>query len=1076
MKLRLQLVTIFMVTFSWAQSIFENSITGTNPSTSNPYIIGQSLDANITVSGISRGSGINPASANNRYSANNWNVSSFDNSKYFEFTLTPNTGYQINFSTFEYTGQASSTGASNFAFRSSIDGYTSNIGTPTNSGVTIDLLTGIYQNITTPITFRFYGWGASSSGGTFSINDFVFNGSVVSSCTPPTIAIAPSSGPEGTEVTITSSSGSLSGSSVFFGAISATIVSNTGTVMVVEVPSGATSGNITITDSQPCVATVGFTVLKEVGMCSGLSELIMTEVYDNNGGSLGYIEVYNGTGSTIDLTNYFIRRYGDNTEFIANNFTDFFFSPSITTIPDGGVIYGRISNDANIASPNFDFSNSSGINGDDILHLYNGTTLIDVYIVPSNTVGYTALRNVNTVGPNSVSNPSDWTHTNTETTANLGIFNYLGASNLPTVDTNPIDVFSCETTASFTVSATAASLGTLTYQWYYNDGIATGWTSVNSSSFSGVTTTGYSSTILNLVGSLALLDGYQFYCEVVQDGTCSVISDAAQLKVIETTWDGFAWSNGLPDISKLAMINGNYDTAINGNFECCSLVVNSTFTLNIQASTFVLIQNDLTVKGVLNVLDDGSLIQVDDLGVNMGAISYERITSGNALDYVYWSSPVENYTTPSSGYVFSWSPTMVNSNGGIGNWTYSLGVTMQSGVGYIMRDVFSKTFDNGVARNGVISTPIQRGSYTGPDYAGVNGMVITNLDDNLNLLGNPYPSSINAIDFLTANTNIEGAVRIWTHGISPSSAIQNPFYGSFQSNYSINDYLIYNSTGSSKGPGTFNGFIAGGQGFFTIMNDGVASSQSVVFNNSMRDKAYDNGQFYRGISSNGFTDDKHRIWLNLNNAINQSAKTLVGYVNGATIDYDRMYDAVALESTESTIYSLVDNKKMSIQGRYPFSEKDKVPLGVKITKVGVNSIGVFAVDGIFDQQNIYLEDLYLNKIHDLKTTAYSFDSQVGTFNDRFVLRFKDIGLSTDEFVINEDEIQINTDQFIEIKSLSNKNIKSVVVYDVLARKVFDKENISNNSFVISNLNKNNTTLIVKIKLDNNLVVSKKIIF
>ena len=913
-----------------------------------------------------------------------------------------------------------------------------------------------------------------TSGAQIKIDDISWT--AYNACTPPTIAIAPSSGPIGTEVTITASSGSLSGASVFFGAINATVVSNTGTVMVVEVPSGAATGDITITDSQPCDTTVGFTLLKKNGTCSGLSELIMTEVYDNDGGSLGYIEVYNGTGSSIDLTNYFIRRYGDNAEFIANNFTDFFFTPSITTIPNGGVVYGRISNDANIASPDFDFSNSSGINGSDILHLYNGSTLIDVYVVPNNTIGYTALRNVNTAGPNTVSNPSDWTHTNAETTSDLGVFSISSSSNLPTVDTNPIDVFSCETNASFVVNATASGSGILAYQWYYNDGFANGWTNVSNSSFSGVTTTGFSSATLNLVGSLTAFNGYQFYCEVIQDGACSVMSDAAQLKISGTTWNGSVWSNGLPDISKLATINGNYDTTTNGNFECCSLVVNATFTLNIQATTFVLIQNDLTVNGTLNVLNDGSLIQVNDLGVNTGNISYERITSGNALDYVYWSSPVDGYSTPSSGHVFTWSPTIVNSNGGLGNWTYSLGTTMQPGVGYIMRDVFSKTFDNGVARNGIISATIQRGSYTGSNYAGTNGVVITNLDDNLNLLGNPYPSSINAIDFLLANTNIEGAVRIWSHGISPSNAIQNPFYGSYQSNYSINDYIIYNSTGSSTGPGTFGGFIAGGQGFFTIMNDGVASSQNVFFNNSMRDKTYDNGQFYRGISSRISTEDKHRIWLDLNNANNQSAKTLVGYVSGATIGKDRMYDAVTLESTETSIYSIVDNQKMSIQGRFPFSENDVVPLGVKITKEGTNSIGIFAVDGLFNQQNIFLEDLYLNIIHDLKTTAYSFDSPLGVFNDRFILRFKDATLSTNEFVFNENEIQINSDQFIEIKLLSDKNIKSVVIYDILARKIFDKNDINNNSVIISSLNKNNAPLIVKIKLDNNIIISKKIIY
>ena len=35
-----------------AQVVFENPITGANPNTSNPYIIGQSFNSNVSVSGI----------------------------------------------------------------------------------------------------------------------------------------------------------------------------------------------------------------------------------------------------------------------------------------------------------------------------------------------------------------------------------------------------------------------------------------------------------------------------------------------------------------------------------------------------------------------------------------------------------------------------------------------------------------------------------------------------------------------------------------------------------------------------------------------------------------------------------------------------------------------------------------------------------------------------------------------------------------------------------------------------------------------------------------------------------------
>ncbi|MEP7164080.1 MAG: putative Ig domain-containing protein [Ferruginibacter sp.] len=165
-------------------SIFANTITGTNPNTSNPYTIGQTVNANITVSGIGRSAGITGTNANDRYTASGWNVASLDVTKYFEFTLTPNSGYRIDFSSFVYTGQASGTGPTSFAFRSSLDGYTANIGAPTATGTTISLSGGAYQGLTTPVTFRLYGWAASGAAGTFSVNSFIFNGNVF--VAPPT--------------------------------------------------------------------------------------------------------------------------------------------------------------------------------------------------------------------------------------------------------------------------------------------------------------------------------------------------------------------------------------------------------------------------------------------------------------------------------------------------------------------------------------------------------------------------------------------------------------------------------------------------------------------------------------------------------------------------------------------------------------------------------------------------------------------------------------------------------------------------------------------------------------------------
>ncbi len=165
-------------------SIFANPITGTNPGSVNPYTTGQSFNSNITVTGIGAGTGVTNSSANDRFTFSGWNSVALDANDYFTFTLTPNAGYAINFENLAYTSQASGTGPATFAFRSSLDSFGANITAPTNVGGTQSLTATTYDNITSAITFRIYGWGASAAAGTYSINDFIFNGNVV--CIQPT--------------------------------------------------------------------------------------------------------------------------------------------------------------------------------------------------------------------------------------------------------------------------------------------------------------------------------------------------------------------------------------------------------------------------------------------------------------------------------------------------------------------------------------------------------------------------------------------------------------------------------------------------------------------------------------------------------------------------------------------------------------------------------------------------------------------------------------------------------------------------------------------------------------------------
>ncbi len=928
-------------------------------------------------------------------------------------------------------------------------------------------------------------------------NPYTFNitGEAVT-CTPTTSvsSISPTTGPVGTIVTI-NGSGFLTATDVHFGALASSFTIISDSQIQATVPANATTGDVVIYDASCDYSYSNFVVIvSDKSSCepsgTGISELFISEVTDASTGSLSYIQIYNATGATVDMTNYevYIRNNGSATGddipltgTLANGAT-FVLATSAGTqcaVPGG---------DGSLADQN---DVSSGVNNNDCIHLAKLGTVIDTWgycdgsswinALGLGSAGYDFKRNPDaTPLPTTAFDPNDWTIIDFNACSDdYSLINTYEGIKTPPLTSVPNYTYDCSTNSvviSVTGTEAVAGGAGLMYQWFVSAPGDSNWTSLaDGGVYSGTTTSDL--TISDISG----LDGYQYYCQVMEDtATCFVASNAVSIGLgsAATVWNGTTWSNGTPTLSTVAAINGNYDTTANGSFECCSLVVNAGFTLDIQAADYVLIENNLTVNGNLTVHNNGSLVQINDAGVNTGNISYERITTGNTFDYVYWSSPVDGANAP-SGYVYTWATTVANTNGGEGNWVAASGASMAAGVGYIMRDVFSRTF-TGVARNGVITPTIQRGTYQGADYAGINGTTITRFDDNWNLVGNPYPSAISAEDFLLANTNIEGAVRIWTHSTSPSTAISNPFYGTFIANYTPTDYITYNGSGTVSGPAGFNGYIGGGQSFLVNMIDGSTTSGTVTFNNALRSKAYDNSQFYRQANPSGnyvqTGVEKNRIWLDIINSNNVSDRTLVGYISGATEAKDRMYDAVTAVKTSMRLYSIIDEDKMTIQGRrVPFDAKDKVQMGYYAPANGTYSIAIAAVDGLFTgSQDIYLEDTELNVIHDLRQAPYSFYAATGENNTRFVLRYTTNTLSADEFAGNENDITIASAESLTINSNVNV-IKQVTIHNVLGQLLFNKQ-VNTQTLQVDGISKSNQALIVEVILENNERIVRKVIF
>lgn len=551
-----------------------------------------------------------------------------------------------------------------------------------------------------------------------------------------------------------------------------------------------------------------------------------------------------------------------------------------------------------------------------------------------------------------------------------------------------------------------------------------------------------------------------------------------------TTWTTSGWNNGTPTINNKVNINTDYDTAMNGSFDACELNISSGNTLNIAPNTNITAEHgiDISPSASLTIADSGSLVQLDDNAVNTGVITVERNTTPiTKFDFTYWSSPVSGQT------LFNLSPNTLRDkyfsyDTAVQNWKTEMdgASVMAPGLGYIIRSpqpfststpsLFNAIF-TGAPNNGVVTVNI-------PLAAGSTG--------NFALVGNPYPSAVDADAFITQNASkLMGSLYFWTHNAPVANNI-----------YNTNDYAVYTLMGGvgTSGSPAPSGKIASGQSFFVDLIDGLGAGTNLVFNNSMRVAAANqNAQFFAanqsrsGVAVGGqaanttetATASKSRLWLNLTNDQGAFSQTLVGYADAATNDFDRLFDGLFLDGFENVIsfYSLLQDQWLSIQAKaMPFDPQDFIPLGYKSNIVGTFSISIADLDGLFADQDVVLEDKLTGVTKLLKESDYTFTTEKGTFNDRFVIKFANKTLSSEDFVTdNSLSVQVfSTAGQLTFKA-TNESISGISIYDITGRLLFNKTNVIQSELIVP-IQQSNKILVAKIELGNGQKITKKIVF
>jgi hypothetical protein len=139
--------------------------------------VSEAVDSNpvgALFSDITRGPGIVPASGVDSMNSSGWTTgSSLDPNDYYEWTITPLAGFALDLTEFQINFQRSETGPLSVDVRNSLDGFgafrllITVVDNTANHGVGVSSSAGLWDvvDITTPVTFRIYGFDAEDASG-----------------------------------------------------------------------------------------------------------------------------------------------------------------------------------------------------------------------------------------------------------------------------------------------------------------------------------------------------------------------------------------------------------------------------------------------------------------------------------------------------------------------------------------------------------------------------------------------------------------------------------------------------------------------------------------------------------------------------------------------------------------------------------------------------------------------------------------------------------------------------------------------------------------------------------------------
>lgn len=560
----------------------------------------------------------------------------------------------------------------------------------------------------------------------------------------------------------------------------------------------------------------------------------------------------------------------------------------------------------------------------------------------------------------------------------------------------------------------------------------------------------------------------------------------------------------------------------------------------LRVTHYLLLDGNIDLVGESQLLQDsGSILDA----ASQGWLKRDQQGVANSYNYNYWSSPVSvgtgnvpytiagvmrDGTNPRNPVNLDFGAPYAYADGGPTNprkisnyWLHKFrGTANVYGEWIHIGSTGTLNVGEGFTMKGT-SGPLPLDQVQNYTFQGTpnNGDFNLTIGENQNyLIGNPYPSAIDADQFILDNLNtvenstnnanvFNGALYFWDHFGQINTHILKEYVGGYATYSlasdvgvpaaSIDERINANNSRGSKTPKRY---IPVGQSFFinTVLDEDLqetftVTGGDVTFKNSQRffvTEANGSSTFLRpeerekGKQQENLDqakkDNRYKIRLNFRSPSGYHRQILVTADANTSTGFDLGYDAMLLDNNKEDMFWLLNGHKLVIQAVPDFNADRSLPLGMVISKPGNISVEIEELENMPEDSKVYIRDNTDSTYYNISEKKFNAPIEPGYYGDKYDIVFDNGSGKADKekpvpgpigikYSMDENELSISNPELHEIEKVS--------IYSLLGQEVEIFEEVATAKEVRLPVKRNysSAVYIVKVFTENETYIKKVIL-